>query len=164
MDFHIHSPHLFYIFPHLITTSLLRLTLDLYLAYSMRVSHSVMSTLCDPVDYGLPGFSVHGIFQTRILELAAIPFSRGSSQPRDQIWVSCITGRLFTIWATRKALKMCWGLLKVASHSPFYLSLFEKLSTLQLLSSVSWTGLLDQLHSCHLSYPYRHFWVVLINY
>ena len=94
MDFHIHSPHLFYIFPHLITTSLLRLTLDLYLAYSMRVSHSVMSTLCDPVDYGLPGFSVHGIFQTRILELAAIPFSRGSSQPRDQIWVSHIADLL----------------------------------------------------------------------
>ena len=37
-----------------------------------------------------PGFSVHGILQARILEWVAIPFSRGSSQPRDRTWVSCI--------------------------------------------------------------------------
>ena len=42
-------------------------------------------TLCDPVDY-----TVHGILQARILEWVAFPFSRGSSQPRDQIQVSCI--------------------------------------------------------------------------
>ena len=40
-------------------------------------------TLCDPMDGSLPGSSVHGIFQARILEWAAIFFSRGSSQPRD---------------------------------------------------------------------------------
>jgi len=40
-------------------------------------------TLCDPMDYNLPGPSVLGILQTRILEWVAIPFSRGSSQPRD---------------------------------------------------------------------------------
>ena len=39
-------------------------------------------TLCDPMNCSLPGSSVHGIPQTRILEWAAIPFSRGSSQPR----------------------------------------------------------------------------------
>ena len=39
-------------------------------------------TLCDPMDYNLPGSSVHGILQARILEWVAIPFSRGSSQPR----------------------------------------------------------------------------------
>ena len=48
-------------------------------------------TLCDPMDYSLPGSSVHGIFQTRILELATISYSRGSSQPRDITWVSCIS-------------------------------------------------------------------------
>ena len=42
------------------------------------------TTLCDFKDYSLPGLSVHGIFQARILEQVAIPFSRGSSQPRDQ--------------------------------------------------------------------------------
>ena len=43
-----------------------------------------------------------GILQARILEWVSIPFSRGSSQPRDQTWVFCITGRFFTIWATRE--------------------------------------------------------------
>ena len=38
-------------------------------------------TLCDPMDWSLPGSSVHGISQARILERVAIPFSRGSSQP-----------------------------------------------------------------------------------
>ena len=45
----------------------------------------------------------HGILQARIPEWVAIPFSRGSSQPRDQTQVSCIAGRFFTIWATREA-------------------------------------------------------------
>ena len=41
-------------------------------------------TLCDPVDCSLPGFSVHGILQARILEWVTISFSRGSSRPRDR--------------------------------------------------------------------------------
>ena len=44
------------------------------------------------------------ILQARILEWVALPFSRGSSQPRDQTQVSCIAGRFFTVWATREAL------------------------------------------------------------
>ena len=48
-------------------------------------------TLCDPMDCGPPGSSVHGILQARILEWVAISFSRGSSQPRDQTRVSCIS-------------------------------------------------------------------------
>ena len=51
----------------------------------------------------LPGSSVHGILQGRVLAWVAIPFSRGSSWPRDQIQVSHITGIFFTIWATREA-------------------------------------------------------------
>ena len=39
-------------------------------------------TLCDPMPYSLPGSSVHGILQARILEWVAMPSSRGSSQPR----------------------------------------------------------------------------------
>ena len=50
---------------------------------------------CDRIDCSLPGFSVHGIFQARILEWAAISFSRGSSQPGDRTWVSHIVGRCF---------------------------------------------------------------------
>ena len=61
-------------------------------------------TLCDPMDYCLPGSSVHRILQARILEWVAISFSRGSSRPRDWTWVSCIAGRFFTSWATREVL------------------------------------------------------------
>ena len=50
-------------------------------------------TPCNPMDYSLPGSSVHGISQARVLEWVAIPFSRGSSQPRDRTQVSCIAGR-----------------------------------------------------------------------
>ena len=46
-------------------------------------------------------FSRPGILQARILEWVAFPFFRGSSQPRDQTQVSCITDRFFTSWATR---------------------------------------------------------------
>ena len=62
-------------------------------------------TLCNPMDYSLPGSSVHGIFQARVLEWVAISFSRGSSRPRDRTQVSCTAGRHFTIWDTRKALQ-----------------------------------------------------------
>ena len=50
-----------------------------------------------------PGSSVHGITQARILEWVAMLTFRGSSQPRDQTWVSWIAGGFFTIWASRKA-------------------------------------------------------------
>ena len=52
----------------------------------------------------LSSSSVHGIFQARILEWVAISFSRRSSQPRDWTLVSCIVGRLSTVWATREVL------------------------------------------------------------
>ena len=64
-----------------------------------EVTHSC-PTLCDPMDFSLPGSSVHGVFQVRVLEWAAISFSRGYSRPRDQTQVSRIVGRCFTVWAT----------------------------------------------------------------
>ena len=48
-------------------------------------------TLCDPMDY-----TIHGILQARILEWVVFPFSRGSSQPKDQTQVSCLAGRFLT--------------------------------------------------------------------
>ena len=53
-------------------------------------------THCDPMDCSPPGSSVHRIFQARILECIAISFSRGSSQPRDQICISCVASGFFT--------------------------------------------------------------------
>ena len=53
-------------------------------------------TSCDPIDCSLPGSSVHGILQVRILEWVAIPFPRGPSQPRDRTQDYHIASRLFT--------------------------------------------------------------------
>ena len=58
-------------------------------------------TLCDPMDY-----RVHRILQARTWEWVAFPFSRGSSQPRDQTQVSCIAGRFFTSCPIRKAWEL----------------------------------------------------------
>ena len=55
------------------------------------LSHSVVSTFCGPMDCSLSGSSVLGIFQARILEWVAIPYSRGSSRPRDQTCISCVS-------------------------------------------------------------------------
>ena len=60
-------------------------------------------TLCDPMDYSQAGSCVHGILQARILEWVAISFSRRSSQPRDQTWLSHNTSRFFTIWTGKES-------------------------------------------------------------
>ena len=79
-------------------------------ASSNQVKVKVKScpTLCDPMDCSLPGFSVHGIFQSRVLEWVAISFSKGSFRPRDQTQVSRIVGRRFTVWTTREAPIINW--------------------------------------------------------
>ena len=61
-------------------------------------------TLCDPIDCSLPGSSVHGLLQVRILEWVAILFSRGAPRPRDQTRV-CLAGGFFTTSATWEAPK-----------------------------------------------------------
>ena len=66
---------------------------------SGHVRHSVVSDSAIP-----PGSSGHGI--SRILEWVSIPFSRGSSRPRDWTQVSCLAGKSFTIWATREACNL----------------------------------------------------------
>ena len=76
--------------------------------------------LCNPMDCGPPGSSIHRIFPTRILEWVAISSSRGSPWPRDQTHISCvpcIAGRFFPCWAIREAhergigLKSMWYLI-----------------------------------------------------
>ena len=75
------------------------------------------SVMSNPMDY-----TVHGILQARILEWVAFPFSRGSSQPRDQTQVSCIAGWFFTSWATAAAaassLQLCTTLCDPIDGSP----------------------------------------------
>ena len=77
---------------------------NIYPLYGKCVVAQSCLTLCDPMDCSPPGSSVYGILQAKILEWVAISFSRGSSRPRDWIWVFHITGRCFTLWATRGAL------------------------------------------------------------
>ena len=74
------------------------------LAEWMKVTQS-RPTLCDPKDY-----IVHGILQARILELVAVPFSRGSSQPQDRTQVSHIAGGFFSNWAIGEASSLKMGL------------------------------------------------------
>ena len=68
------------------------------------------------MDCSLPGSSVHGIFQARILEWVAIAFSRRSSLLRDWTRVSCIVGRRFTVWATREVQVHNWCMLTSTSY------------------------------------------------
>ena len=73
-----------------------------YCGSSVVLVAQLCPTLCDPADCSPSVSCVHGILQARIVEWIAIPFSRGSSQPRDRTLVSCIAGKLFTIWAMGK--------------------------------------------------------------
>ena len=76
----------------------LHFSLEVWINVNINVAWSHLA-LCNPMDYSLPGFSVHGILQARIVEWVAVPSSRGSSWPRDWTQVSCIAGRFFTSWA-----------------------------------------------------------------
>ena len=78
-----------------ITKYLLRVFVDqsrlsIIMKKKVKVSQSCL-TLCNPMDY-----IVHGILLARILEWVAFPFSRGSSQPRNQTQVSHIADGFFT--------------------------------------------------------------------
>ena len=91
--------------------------LDTCLLYSLNAAAAAAKslqscpTLCDPINSSPPGSPVHRILQARILERVAISFSWGSSPPRDQTHISCITSRFFTVWATREAREGYIGLL-----------------------------------------------------
>ena len=70
-------------------------------------------TLCDTMDRSPPGSSVHGILQARILGWVALPFSRGSSWPRDQTWVAPMAGRLFYHMSHQESLLSISELLQI---------------------------------------------------
>ena len=89
-------------------------------------------TLCNPMDCSIPGFSVYGIFQARVLEWVGISFSRGSFRPRDWTHVSRIAGRRFIVWATRK------GTTGVGSYSLLQGSFPTQVSNLCLRCLLHW--------------------------
>ena len=78
-------------------------------------------TFRDPMNCSLPGFSVLGILQARVLEWLAMPSSRGSSQPRDWTQVSCFKGRIFISWATREAQNVTDFVFMISVIPLFYI-------------------------------------------
>ena len=64
---------------------------------------SCVGLFCNPMDCCPPGSSILGNIQARIMEWVAISFSRGSSQPRDQIYVLCISRQILYLWAIWEA-------------------------------------------------------------
>ena len=96
------------------------LSLSEFIPFSLCLRSLTQSclTLCDPMDWNPPGSPVRGILQTRILEQVAIFYSRGSSCPRVQTRISCIssTGRRIR-WATREARLCVWPLCFVSLAS-----------------------------------------------
>ena len=95
--------HLFKNFPVFNVLSHIMLELILLLVWDMGVLVTQSYLFVTPMDHSPPGSFVHGILQARTPEWVSIPYSR-SSQPREQTHISCIAGRLFTVWATREAL------------------------------------------------------------
>ena len=74
------------------------------IAYQKWKWNSLSRVSCDPMAY-----TVREILLAKTLQWVAFPFSRGSSQPRDQTQVSCNVGGFFTSWATREAQEYCSG-------------------------------------------------------
>ena len=102
---------------------------------SGSVSRSVMSDSFDSMDGSPPGVSVHRIFQERILEWVAIPFSKAFSQPRNRTWVTYIASRFFTIWAAREDpgelnSYVKWSLSNFSLIPFFILSMWETILTI----------------------------------
>ena len=93
-------------------------------------------TVGDLMDCSLPGCSVHGIFQARVLEWGAISFSRGPSWPRDRTQVSCIVGRRFTVRATRGRAPLYCLILKLKKKLYSTISEIVQYCPLSDLSSV----------------------------
>ena len=103
------------------------------------------------MDSSPQGSTVHGILQARIIKRVAIPFSRGSSQPRDGTWVSCIAGRFFTISMYKYYRLFVCGLLEIVSDK----AMAPHSSTLAW--KIPWTEEPDRLQSMG-SLRVRHNW------
>ena len=103
-------------------------------------------TLGDPMDCSPPGSSVHGIFQARILEWMAIPFSRGSSWPRGRAHVSRTGRQILYYCTTWEAPYVCMG------TNTFFLSLLhlEGLKTIKPQSSKHITQTVGSKHQSFL--------------
>ena len=94
--------------------------------------------------HSLPGFSVHGICQTRILEWVALPSVRGSSWPRDRIHIFCVGRQILYHWATREAWS---GITSLIYTLPFFIP---------LLPGFQMSYLYDRNHAQESGYTQNH--------
>ena len=114
-----------------------------YNTWKWKWSHLVAQsclTLCNPMDYSLPGSSVHGIFQAIVLEWIAISFSRGSSQPRDRTRASRIVQ-----FSSVQSLSHVWFFA-----TPWIAALQASLSMHNSRSSLRLTSIESVMPSSHL--------------
>ena len=108
------------------------------------------TTLSNSMNCNLPGSSVLGIFQARLLKWVAISFSRGSFIPRDQTQVCYIAGRFFTVWATGEAC------MSQKPHDSFFLCLIGRFMTLDKLLYLSKTCFIN--YNVNTIIIYNHKW------
>ena len=102
------------------------------------------------MDCSLPASSVHRIFQARGLQWVAIPFSGGSSWPRDWTWVSCIACRFLTIWITE--MRASW--VQLLSHVQLFVTSWTAARQASLSITNSWS--LHKLMSIESVMPSSH--------
>ena len=107
----------------------------LALAFYLYIVLPLCLTLCNPMDCSLPGSTIHGILQARILEWVAISFSRGSSWGRDWTCVSCALQEDFYLLSWRWGACFLLFIVQLLSH----IWLFATLWTLALQASLSFT-------------------------
>ena len=96
---HAHRNNLYYIHVCMYVYIYMYIVQHIYVCVCVLVAQSCL-ILCNPMNCSLPGSSVHGILQARILQWVIVLFSRGSSWPKNRTQVSRIAGGFFTIWAT----------------------------------------------------------------
>ena len=116
-------------------------------------------TFYDPTDCSHQA-SVHGIFQARIQEWVAIPFSRGSSRSKDQTWVSHIAGGFFTTRESELFLEIAveGSVHKMAAHPPAQLA---TASTRALGKVVSWVEVRVECASTKTGVLESHYFIPL---
>ena len=107
-------------------------------------------TLCDPMDCSLPGSSVRGIFQARILKWVVISFSRKLSQPRDQTHASCIRRQILYIEPPRQLGRLLLLLLLLSRFSRVRLCATPETAAHQAPPSLGFSG---QQHWSGLPFP-----------
>ena len=128
-------------------------------------------TLCTPLDCSPPSSSVHWVFQARTPEWVAISFSRGSSQLRDQTYVSCvfcIASTFFTLWAIREAQVIKVNIINIGINQNCLLFNKEKQPSvggivISITAFQEKSHLPAKTHNLNLTYPASLLWIIMTN-